>query len=115
MDVAAVRDELRKSPVSPNLMMTPEIERDIENWRVTGVPPFLELSHFPQSYWTQARKTDLRLIHHIVGLSNSFRQHGLSETTVWVPKMRRYGSALHQATIAAMSTSLPSPLDLTLS
>jgi hypothetical protein len=95
MDIAATREESSKSPAAPNLMMTPEVERDLENWRMTGVPPFLELSHFPHSYWVQVRKADLRLIHHIVGLSNDFRQRGLSETTVWVPKMHKYEFSFH--------------------
>lgn len=87
MDVAAAREDANRSPGTPNLMMTPEIEMEIENWRRTGIPPFPELSQCPQNNWYQFSRTDLRLIHHIAGLSIDFHRRGLNNSTIWAPKM----------------------------
>lgn len=90
MDSQASRDETPRSPSVPNLMMTPEIEADIESWQFTGIPPFPELSQSSLHDWYRYSKTELRLIHHIAGLSIDFYRRGLSETTVWAPKMLSY-------------------------
>ncbi|CRG89465.1 hypothetical protein PISL3812_06501 [Talaromyces islandicus] len=85
--LTVTRDETPRSPSVPNLLMTPEIEAEIEAWQFNGVPPFRELSQCPPSDWYRYSKTDLRLIHHISGLSIDFHRRGLSGTTVWASKM----------------------------
>lgn len=72
---------------APDLLMSPEIESEIENWHITGVPPFPELLQCPRSGWFGLSRTDLRLIHHIVGLSIDLHRRGYSNCTVWAQKM----------------------------
>ncbi|PLB48855.1 putative C6 transcription factor [Aspergillus steynii IBT 23096] len=86
MDVATVHDETSSRKV-PDLLMSAEIEVEIKNWHITGVPPFPELVHFPRSGWSRLSRTDLRLIHHIIGLSIDLHRRGFSNCTIWAQKM----------------------------
>ncbi|KAJ5819233.1 hypothetical protein N7474_004824 [Penicillium riverlandense] len=72
---------------SPDLLMSPEIEMEIDNWHRTGVPPYPELIQCPRSGWSGLSKADLRLIHHIIGLSIDLHRRGLAGCTVWAQKM----------------------------
>jgi hypothetical protein len=67
--------------------MTPEIEREIEHWRVTGDPPFPVLRQGSREYWLQFSSVDLRLVRHIAGLSIEMHQMGYAACTVWAQKM----------------------------
>ncbi|CAG8889471.1 unnamed protein product [Penicillium nalgiovense] len=71
----------------PDLLISPEIEMEIDNWHRTGVPPYPELLQCPRSGWSGLSRTDLRLIHHIIGLSIDLHRRGLSGCTVWAQKM----------------------------
>lgn len=71
----------------PDMLMSPEIEVEIENWHITGIPPFPELSHCPRSGWYGLSRIDLRLVHHIMGLSIDLHRRGISQCTVWAQKM----------------------------
>lgn len=86
MDVATVHDETASRKV-PDLLMSAEIEVEIKNWHITGVPPFPELVHFPRTGWSRLSRTDLRLIHHIIGLSIDLHRRGFSSCTIWAQKM----------------------------
>lgn len=90
MDKAAVQDRSSKPHRAPDLLMSPEIESEIESWHITGVPPFPELTHCPRSVWFGLSRTDLRLIHHITGLSIDLHRRGFSNCTVWAQKMPKY-------------------------
>lgn len=74
-------------PRGPDLLMSPEIEMEVENWHRTGVPPYPELLQCPRSGWSGLSRLDLRLIHHIIGLSIDLHRRGLSSCTVWAHKM----------------------------
>ncbi|ERF70927.1 hypothetical protein EPUS_02450 [Endocarpon pusillum Z07020] len=87
MDQPPVVEESARSPLSPDLQMTPEVERELELWRMTGEPPFPELRMTSKSYWHRFSSIDLRLIHHIAGLSIDMHQRGYSGCTVWAQKM----------------------------
>ncbi|KAI9370979.1 hypothetical protein BJX61DRAFT_513069 [Aspergillus egyptiacus] len=87
MDVAAVHDESTSVRNVPDLLMSAEIEMEIKNWHLTGLPPFPELMHFPRNCWSKLSRTDLRLIHHIIGLSIDLHRRGLSGCTIWAQKM----------------------------
>lgn len=71
----------------PDLLISPEIEMEIDNWHRTGVPPYPELLQCPRSGWSGLSRTDLRLVHHIIGLSIDLHRRGLSGCTVWAQKM----------------------------
>lgn len=87
MDAAESPDESPRPRAVPDLLMSPEIEMEIENWYTNGVPPFLELSQCPRSGWYGLSRIHLRLIHHIVGLSIDLNRRGLSNCTTWAQKM----------------------------
>ncbi|KAJ5581606.1 hypothetical protein N7535_000226 [Penicillium sp. DV-2018c] len=74
----------------PDLLMSPEIEMEVDNWHRSGVPPYPELLQCPRSGWSGLSKSDLRLIHHIVGLSIDLHRRGLSSSTVWAQKMPNF-------------------------
>lgn len=63
---------------------------EIENWHRTGIPPYAELMHCPQAEWAKLSRGDLRLVHHIVGLSIELHRRGLSGASIWAQKMPRY-------------------------
>ncbi|KAJ5535856.1 hypothetical protein N7513_009042 [Penicillium frequentans] len=74
----------------PDLLMSPEIEMEIENWHRTGVPPYPELVQCPRAGWSHLSRADLRLVHHIIGLSIDLHRRGLSSCTVWAQKMPNF-------------------------
>ncbi|OJJ45713.1 hypothetical protein ASPZODRAFT_133578 [Penicilliopsis zonata CBS 506.65] len=104
MDVAAAQEEasssssssstaaaaVAKPPRAPDLLMSPEIETEIETWHITGVPPFPELLQCPRNGWFGLARSDLRLIHHIIGLSIDLHRRGFSTCTVWAQKMPNF-------------------------
>ncbi|KAI1914135.1 hypothetical protein LOZ53_006777 [Ophidiomyces ophidiicola] len=75
------------SPRCPDLLMSPEIDMEIDAWQRSGNPPFPELQPSSRAYWYRFSKTDLRLIHHISGLSIDLHRRGYSNCTVWAQKM----------------------------
>lgn len=88
MDSAVVTEGASRSQRLPDLLMSPETEMEIENWRITGICPFPELSHLcPEDGWHNFSPTDLRLIHHIAGLSVDLHRQGYSGGTVWAQRM----------------------------
>jgi hypothetical protein len=87
MDIAAAREESPRSPGTPDLLFSPDIEAEIENWRVTGIPPFPELAQCSRHDWYRLSRVDLRLIHHIAGLSIDLQRRGFSNSTVWAQRM----------------------------
>lgn len=90
MDSSAAKDTASNSRKAPDLLMSPEIESEIESWHVTGVPPFPELLHCPQNGWHGLSRTDLRLIHHITGLSIDLHRRGFSNCTTWARLMPNF-------------------------
>lgn len=86
-DAAATQGGSPSAPRGPDLLISPEIEMEIDNWHRTGVPPYPELLQCPRSGWSGLSRTDLRLIHHIIGLSIDLHRRGLSGCTVWAQKM----------------------------
>jgi hypothetical protein len=87
MDTPAASDETARASRPPELPMTPETEREINIWRVTGDPPFPELRLSSREYWQRFSSVNLRLIHHIAGLSSDMHQRGYAACTVWAQNM----------------------------
>ncbi|BDD57444.1 hypothetical protein MAP00_002807 [Monascus purpureus] len=90
MDVAAAQEESMKTRRVPDLLMTPEIEIEINNWHATGVSPFPELVHCPRSSWYGLSRSDLRLVHHIIGLSFDLYRRGFSNCTPWAQRLPNF-------------------------
>ncbi|KAJ5926008.1 hypothetical protein N7454_007518 [Penicillium verhagenii] len=89
-DMAASQGSPPSSRRGPDLLMSPEIEMEVENWHRTGVPPYPELVQCPRSGWSHLSRTDLRLVHHIIGLSIDLHRRGLSGCTAWAQKMPNF-------------------------
>ncbi|ODH24713.1 hypothetical protein ACO22_05269 [Paracoccidioides brasiliensis] len=87
MDNVIVQDQAPAQIVGPDLLMSPEIDIEIDEWLKTGNPPFPELQLSSRAYWFKFSRTDLRLIHHIAGLSIDLHRRGYSNCTVWAQKM----------------------------
>jgi hypothetical protein len=71
----------------PDLMMSPDLQQRLDNWRLTGDSPLPELRSNDPLYWTRFSTIDLRLIHHIVTLSSDMHGRGYSSCTAWAAKM----------------------------
>ncbi|KAJ5259443.1 hypothetical protein N7478_012424 [Penicillium angulare] len=89
-DMAAAQVSPPASRRGPDLLMSPEIEMEIDEWHRTGIPPYHELAQCPQSGWSHLSRADLRLVHHIIGLSIDLHRRGLSNCTVWAQKMPNF-------------------------
>jgi hypothetical protein len=87
MDMPAAGEELLKGSQSPDLLMSPELQRMLDNWRLTGESPLPDLAVNDLSYWKRFSAIDLRLIHHITTLSLNLHQRGYAACTPWGPKM----------------------------
>ncbi|KAK2813783.1 hypothetical protein FQN50_000183 [Emmonsiellopsis sp. PD_5] len=87
MDNVIAQEQPTSPRGGPDLLMSPEIDIEIEAWLKTGNPPFPELQLSSRAYWFKFSRTDLRLIHHIAGLSIDLHRRGYSNCTVWAQKM----------------------------
>ncbi|RPB29222.1 hypothetical protein L211DRAFT_262604 [Terfezia boudieri ATCC MYA-4762] len=74
---------------TPDLKMTPQIERDIRQWRETGVSPFPSLGVTEQPALTLAQysNTDLRLIYHISSIAVQMQNAEAQQRSVWVRRV----------------------------
>lgn len=71
------------SPDKPDLMWTPEIEAEIDQWRRTGMFPFPNLGIFPAPSPEHLTLEDLRLIHHVASISHQMQEIGANDFTLW--------------------------------
>ena len=71
----------------PDLMMTPDLQQFLDDWRLTGDSPIPQLRTNDPTYWTRFSVIDLRLVHHIVTLSSDIEERGYSSCTAWATKM----------------------------
>ena len=92
MDMPAAGEEPMKGSKPPDLLMSPDLQRRLDDWRLTGDSPILELRVAGPVYWTRFSTIDLRLIHHMVTLSSDMHNRGYSSCTPWASKMPRYCS-----------------------
>lgn len=87
MDSPAANEERPKSPRDPDLLVTPEIQQELDAWHSSGIPTFPELQMTSPGYWQNFKLRDLRLVHHIAGLSIEMHRQGYSGCAVWAQKM----------------------------
>jgi len=87
MDMPAASDDQQRGSRPPDLMMTPDVEREVGLWRMTGDPPFAELRLASREYWLRFSTVDLRLVHHVASLSIDLHRQGYDRCTVWAHKM----------------------------
>jgi len=82
-----LRDSFERSLVLPVCTLL--------SWTITSRHPKIPgpgktLPQCPQSGWSHLSRADLRLVHHIIGLSIDLHRRGLSNCTVWAQKMPKY-------------------------
>ena len=87
MDMPAAGEEPLKGSKPPDLLMSSDLQRQLDRWRMSGESPLLELQTHDAVYWTRFSTIDLRLIHHIVTLSTDMHKRGYSSCTAWGSKM----------------------------
>ncbi|KAL9123699.1 MAG: hypothetical protein Q9217_006896 [Psora testacea] len=97
-------------PRGPNLLSTPAIERDLENWRTTGVFPFPEMHlQYPQQFQGFSR-IELRLIHHLSHIYREMRLADFVGCTLWVQQIPNFidaaaGHSFAMSSILAFSAT----------
>lgn len=94
MDMPVAGEEPLKGSRPPDIMMTPELQSVLDNWRLTGECPFPELRTPDRLYWTKFSTIDLRLVYHIAALSIDLHNQGYASCTPWATKMPTYETHL---------------------
>jgi hypothetical protein len=108
MDTHSTREN--SNPIPPitapplSLMVTPEIDVEIEHWRTSGIPPWPELSICPRDEWLRFPKSTLRLIYHISALSIDLNRRGLGEATVWSTHISRLVESFNSLSLWLVDT-----------
>ena len=86
--------------------MTPQIERDIQRWRETGLYPFPSLGVTEDTTLTQYSDTDLHLIHHISSIAAQMQNAEAQQHSVWVRRVPLYVQLLFMNQARDNSNSL---------
>ena len=81
--------ESQHSPEQSSLVLSPDTERRINLWQQTGSLTYPELQMFPTLQVHEYSKEELRLVHHLVSITNDLSSRGTADLTVWVQKMPR--------------------------
>lgn len=85
----AVEESSSSSTKVPNLLWTPEIEREVEAWQQSGVFPFAALGLQYADQFARLSSIDLRLIHHISSIYQDMQRIDFIHCTLWaneIPK-----------------------------
>lgn len=80
-------EERNPTPERPDLLWTPNMEAEIERWQKTGIFPFPELDIYPQPNPQFFSTEDLRLIHHVAGISSELSLHDAGTFTIWTTQI----------------------------
>lgn len=78
-------DERSCSPDKPDLMWTPQIEEEINQWKVTGVFPFPHI--YPAPTPCDLTLDQLRLIHHVASISEQIESLNANGFTLWTRRI----------------------------
>jgi hypothetical protein len=90
MDLPAAGEEPLKGSQPPDLLTSADLQLRLDNWRITGQPPILELQTQDPVYWTRFSTIDLRLVHHIVTLSTDMQNRKHTGFIAWGNSMSKY-------------------------
>lgn len=77
----------QKTSGNPDLRMTPQIVRDLQSWRKTGIYPFPSLGVTEQPSLVHLSDTDLRLIYHISSIATQIQNSESQDHSVWVKQV----------------------------
>ena len=87
MDSPPPSEEAAKTSTGPDLLWTPEIEREVDNWQTTWVFPFPDIRLHNYQQFFGRPKEDLRLIHHISSICCDVQQSGMLHCIPWIEKI----------------------------
>lgn len=90
MDRPPPAEEPSGASTGPNLLWTPQIERDIELWQQTGVFPFRELGLQSFDQFRKLNAVDLRLIHHLSSTYRDMQSIDFVHCTLWANEIPKY-------------------------
>ena len=91
MDMPTAEDECHTPPGQPDLMWTPVITRDVQDWQKHGLFPFPDWPiglRLPDP--TQYSLQSLRLIHHLAATYTQLRVLGANSLTLWTRHIPAY-------------------------
>lgn len=89
MDTSHFAEGLSQNPKGPNLLWTPQIEREVDLWQRTGHSPFSELQLQPPDQFRGLSSIDLRLIHHLSSIYRDLERVNVGRCTLWVEEIPR--------------------------
>ena len=72
---------------TPDLNMTPQIQRELDDWKKSGVYPFPSLGVDNQPSPLRYSETDLRLIHHISSVAAQMQAAEPSNSSIWTKRV----------------------------
>ncbi|KZF23639.1 hypothetical protein L228DRAFT_267618 [Xylona heveae TC161] len=87
MDAPLPGGDSPASPQGPDLLWTPEIEEDIDQWRSTGNFPFTQLQLQAHPPAQNLSVVDLRLIYHVSSISERMQSTGVTKFTIWTEQI----------------------------
>lgn len=83
------------SPDKADLMWTPDIEATVDEWKQTGIFPFLGLNIYPAPVAQRYSREELRLIYHVAAICHQLGTIEASSFTLWtrhIPIILRLGA-----------------------
>ena len=90
MDNPPTAEESPGVSTGPNLLWTPQIEREVELWQQTGVFPFPELGLQSFDQFRTLSSVDLRLIHHLCNIYRDMQSIDFIHCTLWASEIPKY-------------------------
>ena len=90
MDKPAPAEESSSTSTGPNLLWTPQIEREIERWQQTGIFPYPELGLRSFDQFRTLSTVDLRLIHHLSTIYRDMQSIDFINCTLWASEIPKW-------------------------
>ena len=90
MDTPPAAEESSQSSKGPDLLWSPEIDSEINNWHRTGVFPFPELGLQSFQQFFPLSLIDLRLVYHVSSIYRDLQRIDFVHCTLWASEIPRY-------------------------
>ena len=87
MDSPPPPDEGAKVSKGPDLLWSPAVELEIDQWQHSGIFPFPELALSNPGRFLALSRPDLRLIHHLSTIHRELRRKDMLQCAAWVEKL----------------------------
>ena len=104
MDSPPPAEESSSASIVPNLLWTPQIEREVELWQQTGVFPFPELGLRSYDQFRRLSSVDLRLVHHISNVYRDMQSIDFIHCSLWANEIPKYVKSFRSRRCAVADT-----------